>query len=380
MPLAVLGIETYAPNILWTIWTACIALLKAIFWPKSYDVIVLEYGIDTAGDMDWLLSIVTPHMSIFTTLDVVHALQMEKRELILQEKMKLLQATHEVIFTSVQAEYVTPYLEHTAIDWLTYDLMWQWEGDISFGGHYLQEDPEHVVVARFAIHQEIDKVAEITTNLLGKEHAAYISLGVQIAMILERRLQVEHIISGEEIEKETFIFELQPSRFTLLYGQYGSVLIDSSYNAAPQSMRLTIENAISLRNQIFPDKELIYCLGDMRELGDYAETEHRALANIVAKSADAIYLVGEYMTSICTDELQRIWFNMQRVHTFVSSKELWEQLLQDIPLRDKTAVILFKGSQNTIFLEEAVKPLLKDPKDREKLCRQTAWWMSKKSG
>jgi len=56
-------------------------------------------------------------------------------------------------------------------------------------------------------------------------------------------------------------------------------------------MKLTIENVINLRNQVFPDKDLIYCLGDMRELGEFSEAEHRSLAAQVAQSADVIYLV-----------------------------------------------------------------------------------------
>lgn len=41
-------------------------------------------------------------------------------------------------------------------------------------------------------------------------------------------------------------------------------------------------------------------------------------------------------------------------------------------------MILFKGSQNTIFLEESLKPLLKDLNDVKKLCRQDEFWMEKK--
>lgn len=145
---------------------------------------------------------------------------------------------------------------------------------------------------------------------------------MQITMILEKRLAIQGGISDVEEDKEQFIFELQPGRFTVLGGQYGSVLIDSSYNGAPQSMKLTIENVINLRNQVFPDKDLIYCLGDMRELGEFTEVEHRSLAAQTAQSADAIYLVGEQMKNYFVDELEKLGYNMQRVFVFESSKEL----------------------------------------------------------
>jgi hypothetical protein len=42
------------------------------------------------------------------------------------------------------------------------------------------------------------------------------------------------------------------------------------------------------------------------------------------------------------------------------------------------AIVLVKGSQNTLFLEEGVKLLLKNSADVEKLCRQEPFWMEKK--
>lgn len=143
-------------------------------------------------------------------------------------------------------------------------------------------------------------------------------------------------------------------------------------------MKLTIENVISLRNQVFPDKDLIYCLGDMRELGEFSETEHRALAAQAAQSADTLYLVGEWMKTVFVDELEKLGYNMQRVFVFENSKELGEALLLALPTRQKTVAILFKGSQNTIFLEEAIKPILRNQEDTKRLCRQSTWRLKRK--
>jgi hypothetical protein len=45
----------------------------------------------------------------------------------------------------------------------------------------------------------------------------------------------------------------------------------------------------------------------------------------------------------------------------------------------KGAVVLAKGSQNGIFAEEALKPLLADPGDEAKLVRQSPYWLSRKA-
>ena len=87
-------------------------------------------------------------------------------------------------------------------------------------------------------------------------------------------------------------------------------------------MTKVVENTIRLRKEIFSDRDLIYCIGDMRELGDFSESEHRALAPMVAHSADAVYLIGEWMTSVMKDELEKLGYNMNNVFSFEDSTVL----------------------------------------------------------
>jgi UDP-N-acetylmuramyl pentapeptide synthase len=54
-------------------------------------------------------------------------------------------------------------------------------------------------------------------------------------------------------------------------------------------------------------------LGDMRELGDWTEREHRLLASYVSAVADRVFLVGEYMNAHLVDELQKFGYDMNRV-------------------------------------------------------------------
>lgn len=56
---------------------------------KPYDVIVLEYGIDRPQEMEFLCSIVKPHISILTKLDAVHSLQFGTVDDIAKEELKL---------------------------------------------------------------------------------------------------------------------------------------------------------------------------------------------------------------------------------------------------------------------------------------------------
>lgn len=65
--------------------------------------------------------------------------------------------------------------------------------------------------------------------------------------------------------------------------------------------------------------------------------------------------------------------------SFLSSRAAGKTLAEEIISHpDKKYFILVKGSQNTIFTEEAVKELLKNPDDALKLVRQDNMWMGKK--
>lgn len=84
-------------------------------------------------------------------------------------------------------------------------------------------------------------------------------------------------------------------------------------------MQKVIENTIRLRQKVYPERDLIYCLGDMRELGEFAESEHRQLAGQVAQSADAVYLIGEWMTSVFVDELLTLGYKRSDIFVYTSS-------------------------------------------------------------
>lgn len=66
---------------------------------------------------------------------------------------------------------------------------------------------------------------------------------------------------------------------------------------------------------------------------------------------------------------------VHHIHFDELGRELREMLESNT---DNKFLILFKGSQNTIFLEEAVKHILKHPEDAEKLTRQGARRAAKK--
>ncbi|MBO1326429.1 UDP-N-acetylmuramoyl-tripeptide--D-alanyl-D-alanine ligase [Acetobacter sp. TBRC 12305] len=70
-------------------------------------------------------------------------------------------------------------------------------------------------------------------------------------------------------------------------------LLDESYNASAASVRAALD---VLRH--IPASRRIAVLGDMRELGDFSTTEHGALAEPAAMSADLVFCCGPHMKTL----------------------------------------------------------------------------------
>ena len=117
-------------------------------------------------------------------------------------------------------------------------------------------------------------------------------------------------------------------------------VVMDAYNANPTSMAHSIKN---FRNICKSDNLLI--LGDMRELGNESEQEHKNILELLKELRfENVYLVGE--------EFQRVAEN-SKFSTFINVEEL-AQYLQQHPVSGRD--ILVKGS-NSIHLNKIIDSL-----------------------
>ncbi|MEI8092312.1 MAG: cyanophycin synthetase [bacterium] len=119
----------------------------------------------------------------------------------------------------------------------------------------------------------------------------------------------------------TLEYELQPGRLSVFPGVEESIIIDSSYNASPLSIKKIINTVHNIREQLFPQRKVWMLLGDMRELGDLTEREHRLIAAYVSQVADRVFLVGQHMKTYLADELTKIGYPEEKIYTFTKSTE-----------------------------------------------------------
>lgn len=298
-----LQVEHWEPQIFTFLKTAVLALYKAFWGKKGYDLIVLEYGIDRPAEMDFLLSINKPHIGVFTAIDAVHSEQFGNPTAIAQEEVKMIQNTREIAFLNRNDHYAKQ-LEGS----LKGDVFWyQTErepliSDISFSAIHYSHDANLPVELTLQIKQQH---YTLQTNLLSNPNYAYLGVALTIAQILHLKY------TASELDMEKFVaggfsFVLQPGRANLFAGKHESILLDSTYNASPLSMRKMIDTTLQLQKSLADSRKIMLVLGDMRELGDLTETEHRLLAAYVQQSADQVVLLGTSMHQYLADELIKI--------------------------------------------------------------------------
>jgi UDP-N-acetylmuramoyl-tripeptide--D-alanyl-D-alanine ligase len=172
--------------------------------------------------------------------------------------------------------------------------------------------------------------------------------------------RIFNINYNEAVKNLQTKFTLPPSRSSILDGIKNTTIIDSSYNSSPIACNELLKFLTTFKTK------KIAILGDMRELGDSSQKEHQKIYDLAVKSADLIISVGP--------ETKKYFGNKSHKFTY------WWQAAKFLKDEIKGGeTILVKGSQNTIFLEELVKSILKNPKDSKKLCRQSPYWLKVKN-
>lgn len=73
----------------------------------------------------------------------------------------------------------------------------------------------------------------------------------------------------------------------------GVQLLDESYNASTTSIRSALETL-----SLLPAKRRVVALGDIRELGEFAEAEHRSLADAVIAADALAFCCGTHMHAL----------------------------------------------------------------------------------
>jgi UDP-N-acetylmuramoyl-tripeptide--D-alanyl-D-alanine ligase len=324
IPLTILGLKAIDYRL--TDWLRiCLLAPLTIFtnW-QTYQIFVVEMGIDSPQEpknMSYLLKILQPQIGLFLNVSSVHAAFFPSVKAISREKAKLINSLPPSGLALIGPQpLIKKYLKVSC--------------------PIIELQPQVIEIPGFLL-----------------PHVYYLSFSA--ALHIATHLGISHQQAISSIQKN---FRLPPSRSTLIKGQKSSTIIDSSYNSSPLACQEMLKFLATFSSP------RIAVLGDMRELGKESRKEHHLILNHALQSADLVVSVGP--------QSQKYFSPNAKVHKFI----YWWQaadFLKNCPQLTK-ATLLVKGSQNTIFLEELIKELLRDRSDRRHLCRQSPYWLNLK--
>lgn len=349
---------------------------------KKY--LIAEMGIDDPfppKNMEYLLTILKPQIAIELNIAPPHTGQFEKTLVGHQVENKLsfildrMAEEDTKIITQSQCRIGIYNADDKRVarlvgEWgkgLTFPLLYSFgsdqENSISFGAYAVTTEESNF---SFYIRQT-EKTIEITIHFPGyflpKEYqevfAAAILVGQEVGLSLEQ--------ITESLEKN---YRLPAGRGSVFLGIHNTTIIDSSYNAAPTSVIAFLHMLKLLKEKT--KREIVFVFGDMRELGKEAKGEHERVAAEIARVVDYLYCVGSLTREYVIQEVEHHTKDLKEIRWFKNAKYAGEYLKDHVP---ENAIVLVKGSQNTIFLEEAVKYILANKRDEKKLCRQEEYWM-----
>ena len=375
LSLSIFQIEEFVPSLFWSIKVFFKVLFTSLFWKKPYDIVVLEYWIDHPWEMEFLLNIVQPQIWVFTAIDSVHSMQFGSPENIAKEEKKMVQNTLELALLNIDDKDAMSLVDNIEIDYLTYQTQWydsKW--DITFSNEKFEYKDENLY-SNFDLSIR-QKNINITTNILWKANYGYVWVALAILDIINYKDWKTSIF--DSFDKVFLEYKLQWGRLSVFNWLYDSLLFDSTYNSSPLSVQKILNTVYNIKNDLFSDSEIRVMLWDMRELWKLTESDHRKIATYVHSVADRVFLVWENMQKYLKDELEKIWYDMSKVEEFTDSVTLGNRVKDELKKSDWKKLVIWKGSQNTIYLEEAIKILLADDGDSKNLVRQSDWWLKKK--
>lgn len=370
-------------------------MLRAPFnmnYLENVEYLIVEMGIDEPDppkNMEYLLSILKPDIAINLNVSATHSEQFDKavrntkKEITETERLDLVVQKIAEEDTKIIRESGCKVGIYNADDTYINEALETWsnkknqtklltfgkknKNDVSYGiysvnleGSYFQ-----LFVETDGENQEIK--LKFKHFILPEEYREVFAASILTA--LQAGMKLDQI--KQTLEKN---FTLPHGRSSFFTGTNNSMIIDSTYNSSKSSMNAFLDLLDKLENET--NREIALVMGDMRELGKEAKIEHESVARRIIGTVDYLYLVGPQTMEYVLPIVQQHDAKFKEIRWFETSGRVGEHLREHIP---QDSIILFKGSQNTIFLEEAIKPILKDKQDIKNLCRQSEFWMKQKS-
>jgi len=301
---------------------------------EAYERAVLEMGFYQIGEIAELCHWAKPDVGVVNNIYAVHLERAGSIENIVQGKGELVEALPPdgVAILNLDDAHVMRLQTRTQARIFTYGL----NPEADLWADNIESQGLSGMYFRFHYHGE---AINVRVPLLG-QHSVHTALRAAAVGLVEG-LTWEEIVDGLQSIGAVQL------RLTAVTGPGGSVLIDDTYNASPES---TIA-ALNLLNEIEGQRK-VAVLGDMLELGAYEEAGHRLVGQRARDVAQVLVTIGPRARTIA-EEARLTGLSTAVIHSFETGEAALPFLRELIRAGD---VVLLKGSRG-LRLDRLVRAL-----------------------
>ncbi len=254
------------------------------------EVAVLELGMNATGEIRKLCEIASPTHGIITNIGSAHIGELGGFDSIRNAKLEILQGLTVVVLNADDDFLMKGYrsvIEKKGFNGTLITFSINNDSHVRAENVFMTENG-----CRFTLRLQDGESTPITLNIQGlfnvynaiAASAVSLSLGVTI----------------EEIKTALESYTAVPMRFEVTRRE-NITLINDAYNANPSSMEESLRELFRMKVK----GRTVVILGDMLELGEFSEREHRALGKMISDiGVDVFVAVGEMM-GLAAEESQK---------------------------------------------------------------------------
>ena len=369
LPLSVLGLESGGGSFAkWGL--ALFQALGVIYLgrKKNYpEVLVLEMGADRPGDIKYLVDFIKLEVGVVTAVGISHLEFFRDKKQIARGKSALVKYLNKeglavlncddqevrAMAKDIQAEKIFYGFSENA-DVQASDIFFGYEKSKDHHGG----DVSKIKGISFKLSYDGAIVPVRLMRSVGRPQIYAVLAAAAVGIHFEMNLL--------EIAEALKNFQSPAGRLNIIDGIKNTMIIEDSYNAAPQSTLAALE----VLQKIKAEQRKLAALGNILELGEDTESGHREVGRKVAEVAQVLFVVGDKARFIA-DEAEKAGLDKKNIFCYDSSSEAKIPIQKELQEGD---VILIKGSQGA-RMEKISEEIMRYPEQAEKLLpRQTEEW------
>lgn len=352
VPMAILGIELpgklHSPLAWMQVFRAAKLRIK---WPTGVDVIVQEIGVDHPGEMATYARYLNPDIALVTAVTPEHMEFFKTIEAVAAEELAVGNFSKQVLINRDDIEgRFAEYQQNPNFN--TYGT--------SGASDYHFEATERATregITGLLTAPELTEPLTVRAAVVG-EHSMRPIVGA-IAVAIKLGLTAEEILTG--------IVSVRPvnGRMNPMNGIGGTLVIDDTYNSSPAAASAALQTLY----QFDTEPQRIAVLGSMNELGEVSPEEHTKIGNLCNPDLLAwVVIVGEDAANYLAPAARQRGCQVKIARDAIEAGQFVRSVAEE------GSVILVKGSQGGVYLEETVKMLV-DISEHPELVRQSTDWL-----